>query len=384
VGDRMIYFDNAATTFPKPKEVYDAIMEAMKEYGANPGRSGHKLALKMSREIYKTRELLAQLFNVSNPMNIIFTGNCTDSLNIAIKGLLKEGDHVITTSMEHNSVLRPLHALKKKGVDVTIVQADNMGRINPEDIRRSIKDNTKLIATTHVSNLTGTILPVEEIGKIAKDNGIYYLVDAAQSAGVYDIDVEKMNIDFLAFPGHKSLLGPQGTGGLYIREGIDVEEMKQGGTGSASHLLDQPHICPDRYESGTLNGPGIVGLGAGVNYILREGIERIRKHEIKLTKHFMEEVLKIDKVKVYGPLDIAEHGPVVAINILGADSSEVSYVLDEKYNIATRPGLHCAPLAHKTIGTLEEGVVRFSFGPFNTHEEIDIAIRAIKEITLEL
>lgn len=380
----LIYFDNAATTFPKPKEVYDSIMEAMKEYGANPGRAGHKLALKMSREIYNTRELLAQLFNISNPMNIIFTYNCTDSLNLVIKGLLKEGDHVITTSMEHNSVLRPLHALKKKGVDVTIVKADPMGRVDPEDIKNSIKDNTKLIVTTHISNLTGTILPIKEIGKIARENGIYYLVDGAQSAGVYDIDVEEMNIDFLAFPGHKGLLGPQGTGGLYIREGIDVEEIKQGGTGSASNLLEQPHVCPDRYESGTLNGPGIVGLGAGVDYILKKGIENIRKHEVELTEHFLEEMSKIDKVKIYGPKNVSEQAPVVALNIVGLDSSEVSYILDEKYDIATRPGLHCAPLAHETIGTIEEGVVRFSFGLFNTHEEIEKAVKAIKEITSEI
>jgi cysteine desulfurase/selenocysteine lyase len=380
----LIYFDNAATTFPKPDEVYDSIMEAMREYGANPGRSGHKLALRMGREVYKTRELLAQLFKVPNPMNIIFTSNCTDSLNIVIKGILKEGDHVITTSMEHNSVLRPLYALKSKGVDITIVQADKMGRINPEDIKRSIKDNTKLIVTTHISNLTGTIFPIKEIGKIARENGIYYLVDAAQSAGVYDIDVEEMNIDFLAFPGHKGLLGPQGTGGLYIREGIDVQEIKQGGTGSASHVLEQPHMYPDRYESGTLNGPGIVGLGAGVNYILKKGIKNIREHELQLTKYFLEEVTKIENVKVYGPLNVSEQAPVVAMNIMGMDSSEVSYILDEKYDIATRPGLHCAPLAHKTIGTFEQGVVRFSFGLFNTHQEIDKAVQAIKEISSEL
>lgn len=380
----LIYLDNAATTFPKPEEVYESVMEAMKSYGANPGRSGHKLALQMGRQVYTTRELLAELFNVTNPMNIIFTSNCTDSLNIVIKGLLKQGDHVITTSMEHNSVLRPLYMLKDRGVEVTVVKADSMGRINPEDIKKEIRKNTKLIVTTHISNLTGTILPIEEIGKIAKEKGIYYLVDAAQSAGVYDIDVEKMNIDFLAFPGHKGLLGPQGTGGLYIKEGIEIEEIKQGGTGSFSHILQQPHIYPDRFESGTLNGPGIVGLGAGVSYIKRIGMENIRKHEQDLTRHFMEEVLKIDKVKVYGPLDISQHAPVVAINIGEADSSEISYILDEKYNIAVRPGLHCAPLAHKTIGTFEQGVVRFSFGPFNTHEDIEMSIKAIKEISLEL
>lgn len=380
----MIYFDNAATTFPKPNEVYDSIMKAMKEYGANPGRAGHKLALRMGREVFETRELLAKLFNIDNPMNIIFTSNCTESLNIAIKGLLQKGDHVITTSMEHNSVLRPLFALQKEGVELTIVKGDPMGRINPKDIEKSIKKNTKLIVTTHVSNLVGTIMPIETIGKIARDNGIYYLVDAAQSAGVYDIDVNKMNIDMLAFPGHKGLLGPQGTGGLYIRDGLIIKEIKQGGTGSVSESLEQPNMFPDRYESGTLNGPGIVGLGAGIKYILEKGIENIRKHEEELTQHFIEEALKIDKIKVYGPLNVKEQGSVVAINIGHEDSSEVSFLLDENYDIAVRSGLHCAPMAHRTIGTFEQGVVRFSFGPFNTHEEIELGIKALKEISLEI
>lgn len=379
----MIYFDNAATSFPKPEKVYDSIMKVMKEYGANPGRSGHKLALKLGREIFETRETIAKLFNIKNPMNLIFTSNCTESLNIGIKGILEKGDHVITTSMEHNSVLRPIKALEKLGIEVTIVDGDSKGRIDPLHIEESIKENTKLIVTTHISNLTGTIMPIHTIGKIAKENGVYYLVDGAQSAGVYDIDVEKMNIDMLAFPGHKGLLGPQGTGGLYIKEGLDIREMGQGGTGSTSHLLEQPDIRPDRYESGTPNGPGIIGLGAGVEYILEKGIDKIRIHEEELTKHFIEEVTKIDKVKVYGPLDTKYQAAVVPLNIGDLDSSELSYILDQNYDIEVRPGLHCAPLAHKTIGTFEQGVVRFSFGPFNTHEEIELGIKAIKEISKE-
>ncbi|NLJ98182.1 MAG: aminotransferase class V-fold PLP-dependent enzyme [Tissierellia bacterium] len=379
----MIYFDNAATSFPKPEMVYDSIMKVMKEYGANPGRSGHKLALKLGREIFETRETIAKLFNIKNPMNLIFTFNCTESLNIGIKGILEKGDHVITTSMEHNSVLRPIKALEKLGIEVTIVDGDSKGRIDPLHIEESIKENTKLIVTTHISNLTGTIMPIHTIGKIAKENGVYYLVDGAQSAGVYDIDVEKMNIDMLAFPGHKGLLGPQGTGGLYIKEGLDIREMGQGGTGSTSHLLEQPDIRPDRYESGTPNGPGIIGLGAGVEYILEKGIDKIRIHEEELTKHFIEEVTKIDKVKVYGPLDTKYQAAVVPLNIGDLDSSELSYILDQNYDIEVRPGLHCAPLAHKTIGTFEQGVVRFSFGPFNTHEEIELGIKAIKEISKE-
>lgn len=380
----MVYFDNAATSYPKPKIVYDKIMEAMTEYGANPGRSGHKKALAISRGIFETRVQLSKLFNIKDPLNIIFTLNCTEALNIAIKGILKPGDHVITTSMEHNSVLRPIVYLGKLGVENTIVQGDSKGRINPQDIEDSIRPNTKLIVTTHISNLTGTIMDVETIGKIAKKHNILYLVDGAQAAGVYDIDVNAMNIDMLAFPGHKGLLGPQGTGGLYIREGVELTEMFQGGTGSVSHSLVQPDVLPDKFESGTPNGPGIVGLGAGVKYIMEVGIDNIRRKEEELTKHFIDEAAKIEGVKLYGTLEIGSHAPVVALNIKDADSSEISYILDEKYDIAVRPGLHCAPLAHKTIGTFEQGVVRFSFGYENTHEEIEYAIKALKEIAREV
>lgn len=380
----MLYFDNAATTFPKPEVVYTSIMEAMRGYGANPGRSGHKLALKASRGIYDTRELICKIFNVKNPMNIILTFNATESLNIGIKGILKPGDHVITTSMEHNSVLRPIKYLEKFGIESTIIEADEKGRINVLDIEKSIKSNTKLIVNTHVSNLTGTIMPIEDIGRVARNNGIIYMVDAAQSAGVYDIDIEKMNIDILAFPGHKGLLGPQGTGGLYIREDLKLEGFMQGGTGSASHSLIQPDIFPDKFESGTANAPGIVGLGAGIKYILDRGINTIREYEESLTEHFIEEAKKIDGIKLYGPLNIKEQGAVVALNIKDADSSEVSYILDQEYDIAVRPGLHCAPLAHKSIGTLEQGAVRFSFGIFNSHEEIELSIKALRDIAKEV
>ncbi|MDR7854981.1 aminotransferase class V-fold PLP-dependent enzyme [Tissierella sp.] len=380
----MIYFDNAATSFPKPKIVYDEIMNAMVGYGANPGRSGHKLALQASRGVFGTRETISKLFNIKSPMNVVLTFNCTESLNMAIKGVLKPGDHVITTSMEHNSVLRPIVSLEKLGIKNTIVQGDSFGRINPEDIKNCIRPNTKLIVTTHISNLTGTIMDIGAIGEIAKSHGILYLVDGAQSAGVYNIDVDKMNIDMLAFPGHKGLLGPQGTGGLYIREGIEITETFQGGTGSISHSLVQPDVMPDKFESGTPNAPGIVGLGAGIKHIMKIGIDTIREKEEALTKHFIEEARKIVGVKLYGTLEMGSHAPVVALNVKEADSSEVSYILDEEYNIAVRPGLHCAPLAHKTIGTFEQGVVRFSFGYENTHEEIDFAIKALKDIAKEV
>ena len=375
----MIYFDNAATTYPKPKIVYDEIMDAMINYGANPGRSGHKLALKASREVFETRQLLSRFFNTGNPMNIIFTFNCTESLNIGIKGILKSGDHVITTSMEHNSVLRPIQYLSKIGVESTIVNANSEGLINPIDIENAIKANTKLIVTTHISNLVGSITPIGEIGAIAKKQGIYYLVDAAQSAGVYDIDVKKMNIDILAFPGHKSLLGPQGTGGLYINDDLDIESIFQGGTGSDSGSMIQPNVRPDKFESGTINSPGVIGLGAGIRYIMDKGIDSIRYHEEELTKYFIRGIEKIEGIKIYGPLTDRQ-GPVVSLNVKDIDSSEIAYILDDEYNIAVRPGLHCAPLAHKTIDTLNQGSVRFSFGIFNTYEEIDYAIKSLKKI----
>lgn len=380
----MIYLDNAATTYPKPEEVYQAMLESMKEFGANPGRSGHKLALKAGRAIYETRELLSKLFNIENPMNIIFTSNATEGLNLGIKGILKSGDHIITTSMEHNSVLRPLKALENIGVETTIIQCDKTGMIDINDIEKNIRQNTKMIITTHASNVTGTLFPIDEISKIAHKNGLLYMVDAAQTAGVYNIDVKNMDIDILVFPGHKSLLGPQGTGGIYIRDGIDVMQMKEGGTGSKSESLIQPEMLPDKFESGTPNTPGIVGLGAGIKFILKTGIDNIRKHEEELTEYFIEELKKIDKVKIYGPCDVKKQAPVVSINLGEEDSSEVSYILDRVFNIAVRPGLHCAPLAHKTIGTFEQGVVRFSIGYFNTHKDIEEAVKAVREIAKEV
>lgn len=376
----MIYLDNAATSYPKPEEVYEAVMYNMKSSGANPGRSGHQLALEAGRGIFRTRELIADLFNIDNPMQIIFTSNATDSLNLAIKGVLKKGDHVVTSSMEHNSVLRPITTLEKIGVENTIIQCNSDGSLTPEDIKAAIKNNTKMIVLTHASNVVGTLMPIEEVGKIAKEAGLLFLVDASQTAGVYDIDVKKMNIDLLALPGHKSLLGPQGTGILYIREGIDVAHFKEGGTGSKSEELTQPEMMPDRYESGTPNTPGIVGLGAGIEFILKEGLDKIRNHEKELTKYFIEELKKIEMVKVYGPKDADRQGAVVSINIGDEDSSEIAFILDKVFNIAVRSGLHCAPMAHKTIGSFEQGTVRFSIGYFNTKEDIDKAIEAIVDI----
>lgn len=380
----MYYLDNAATTFPKPQEVYDKIYSVMTEYGANPGRSGHKLAIKAAREIYATRDNLSRFFNVENPFNIVFTSSTTESLNIAIQGALKPGDHIITTSMEHNSVLRPIKELEKIGVEHTIIWANKLGQIDPNKIKDAIKENTKMIATTHISNLTGTIIPIEKIAKIAKEYEIIYLVDAAQSAGVYDIDIRKIGIDLLAFPGHKSLLGPQGTGGLYIRDGLEIASLMQGGTGSDSHSLTQPTTMPDKFESGTPNTLGIIGLGEGIKFINKTGISNIRKHEEELTEHFIREASKIDGLIMYGPKSTDLQAAVVALNFDNMDSSELAYILNEEFDIYVRPGLHCAPLAHKTIGTLEQGAVRFSFGFFNNHEDIEYSIKALNKIKKEL
>ncbi len=376
----MIYLDNAATSYPKPEVVYDAVLEGMKEYGANPGRSGHKLALEAGRAIFKTRDLVAKLFGIDNLMQIIFTSNATDSLNLAIKGVLKEGDHVITSSMEHNSVLRPIKALEAKGVENTIIMCNEDGSLDPKDIKDAIKSNTKLIALTHASNVTGTLMPIEGVSKIAKEAGVLFLLDAAQTAGIYDINVKEMNIDLLALPGHKGLMGPQGTGILYIREGLDVMHFKEGGTGSRSEDLTQPTMLPDRHESGTPNTPGIIGLGAGVQFILDEGIDKIRNHEKELTSYFINQLKEIDKVKIYGPQDAEKQGAVVSINIGEEDSSEIAFILDDVFNIAVRSGLHCASMAHTTLGTLDQGTIRFSMGYFNTKEDIDAALEAIKNI----
>ncbi len=376
----MIYLDNAATTFPKPQSVYESIMRAMTVYGANPGRGSHAMAIEGAKIIYETRELLAELFNLDDPMKAIFTFNATDSLNIAIKGILNTGDHVVTTEMEHNSVLRPIKELEKSGIENTIVKCSLDGEINLDDLESAIRDNTKLIVTTHVSNLTGTIFPIEEIGKICNKYNILYLLDASQSAGVLNIDIKEFNIDFLAVPGHKGLLGPQGTGALLINNDIELKRLKEGGTGSLSSSLEHPNFYPDKLEAGTHNLPGIAGLNAGLKYILNRGIKSIYSHEKNLLDTLITELRKNSKIKIYGPKSIEHRIGVVPINIIGMDSSEVANILDTEYNIAVRPGLHCAPLAHKAIGTEKLGAVRFGIGPFNNISDIRAAVKALNEI----
>lgn len=377
----MIYLDNAATTFPKPEAVYDAVMDCMKNYCANPGRSGHKLAMKSAREIYDARENIAKLFNIDNPMNIVFTNNATDSLNLAIKGIVNSGDHIITTSMEHNSVIRPIKALEKLGIENTIVQCDKDGFLDVKDLEKAIKPNTKLIVTTHASNVCGTLIDIKTVSEIAKLHNILYLVDASQTAGVYNIDLKEVYADMLAAPGHKGLLGPQGPGILYIREGLNINILKEGGTGSKSEDLFQPDLFPDKYESGTHNTPGIAGLNEGVKFILKEGINKIKEHEEELCRYMLERLNEVPNIKIYGTKDANKRASVIAVNIGNMDSGEITFLLDNEYDIATRSGIHCAPLAHKTLGTFEQGAVRFSMGYFNTKEEIDKAIEALKEIS---
>ncbi|HHT64631.1 MAG: aminotransferase class V-fold PLP-dependent enzyme [Caldicoprobacterales bacterium] len=379
----MIYMDNAATTWPKPRSVIRAVVGCMEKYGANPGRSGHKMAVQAGQILLYTREMLCELFHLHDPFQIIFTYNCTDSLNLAIKGSVLPGDHVITTSMEHNAVIRPLKEMEKHGLELTIVQGSPEGCIDPDDIKAAIQPHTKLIVTSHASNVTGTVIPIEQIGKIARSCGIPYLVDAAQTAGVLPIDLSRLPVDMMAFPGHKGLLGPQGTGGLYIHPKIKLRSIREGGTGSQSESVFQPDMLPDKHESGTINTPGIAGLGAGVRQILKEGQSKITSHENRLGKLFIEALSHLKAIQVYGPGDQSKRTGIVSVNIGNKDSAEVANLLDERYDIAVRGGLHCAPLAHQTIGTLQQGSVRFSYGVFNRLDEVKSCIKALEEISRE-
>lgn len=379
----IIYLDNAATSFPKPPQVVEAIVSFLAKVGANPGRSGHRLSVEAGRIVYETREALAQLFSISDPLRIVFGHNATEMLNLVLTGFLCPGDHVITSSMEHNSVMRPLRAMEKNGVEISVVKCSPEGLLDLADLERAIRPNTRLIVLNHASNVTGTILPIREAGKLARQYGAYLLVDAAQTAGAYPINVEADSIDFLAFTGHKSLLGPTGTGGLYIGPRVPLEKLKplkRGGTGSRSELEEQPDFLPDKYESGTLNAAGLAGLGAGVRFILEIGVEEIRRHELKLTALLLEGLSSIERVRLYGPADLSLRVGIVSFNLEGLAPSDVALALDEEFGVMCRPGLHCAPSAHKTTGTFPEGTVRFSVGFFNTAEEIEKAVEAVREI----
>lgn len=378
----MIYFDNAATTIKKPECVMKAVADAMGSLG-NSGRGAHGGALSASRIIYDTRVALAQLFGAESPERIAFTANSTQALNMAIKGALEPGDHVITTALEHNSVLRPLYELEDRGVELTILPADPLGNICYEDFEKEIRPNTRAIVTTHGSNLTGNLLDIERIGAIARTHGLLYIVDASQTAGVFDIDVQKMGNAILCFTGHKGLLGPQGTGGLYVREGLTLRPILSGGSGVQTYLRSHPPQMPTALEAGTLNGHGIAGLGAAVRWIQNKGLDVIRAKEQALMRQFYEVVREIPGITVYGDFGTYNRCAIVSLNIRDYDSGEVSDALSEEYGIATRPGAHCAPLMHRALGTVEQGAVRFSFSHYNTKEEIMIAVSALRELAQE-
>lgn len=378
----MIYFDNAATTLRKPECVVQAVTEAMCTMG-NSGRGAHSNSLHTSRTVYEARAVLADLFHAERPERIAFTANSTQGLNMAIKGMLKPGDHVITSALEHNSVLRPLYEMEKAGVQLTILPADDKGNISYEDLEAAIRPDTKAVITTHGSNLTGNLLDAERIGKIARNHGLLYILDASQTAGVFEIDVQKMNIDILCFTGHKGLLGPQGTGGIYVREGVEIKPLLSGGSGVQTYLREHPVQMPTALEAGTLNGHGIAGLKAAVEYIRETGLDTIRKKEQDLMWEFYNLVRQIPGITVYGDFEKKERCPVVALNVRDYDSGEVSDALASQYGIATRPGAHCAPLMHEALGTVKQGAVRFSFSHYNTMEEVDTAVKALQELAQE-
>ncbi len=376
----VIYFDNAATSWPKPPEVASAIIDHARDAGGNPGRAGHRMSIAAARLIEDTRDLLAALVNAPDSSQMVFTLNATHALNIALHGLLRPGDHVVTTSMEHNSVMRPLHDLAAGGVEVSVVACGVDGALDLDDVRRAMRPGTRLLVTTHASNVVGTLLPVAELGALARAHGARYLVDAAQTAGVVPIDVEAMGIDLLAFPGHKGLLGPTGTGGLYIREGVTLTPLVRGGTGSDSASEVQPEFLPDVHESGTLNVAGIAGLGASLRFLSEIGVDTVRAHELRLVARLVEAASDIPGITILGPRDQVRQCGVVSFTIAGATPSEVAQLLDDSFGILARAGLHCAPSAHRTIGTFPDGTVRFSVGWFNTDLEIDASVAALRQI----
>jgi len=379
--ERIIYFDNAATSWPKPVNVYRRMDEFIRKWGANPGRAGHRMAIGAERIIEETRYQIARFFGIQDYRRVIFTLNCTDSLNIGIKGLLRKGDHVITTYLEHNSVSRPLEGLVKKGlISVTRVRHNEEGFVNLEELSQAFTPQTRLVVVVHGSNVIGSLQPVREIGKIVRGKGAILMVDAAQTAGVIPIDVERDNVDLLAFPGHKALFGPPGTGGLYVGPKVGLQPWREGGSGVDSESELQPEELPFKLEGGTINTVGVAGLEAGIAFIQKEGIEKIRQHEMELTQYLLQKLSEMKKVRIYGSRDGEMRIGTVSFNIEGLSPAEVGAILDESFGIACRTGLHCAPYTHRKLGTFPEGTVRFSLGYFNTREEIDFAINSLAQI----
>jgi cysteine desulfurase family protein len=378
----MIYFDNAATSWPKPDAVCAAISDCFRDAGGNPGRSGHRMSIAAARIIENAREALAELFNAENPSCIVFTQNATHALNLALYGLLHPGDHVVTTSIEHNSVMRPLRHLESLGVEVTVVDSRQDGTLDLDSFEGALRPTTRLLVTTHASNVIGTLVPVGALAAMARKHGIPYLVDASQTAGSIPIDVQEIGVDLLAFSGHKGLLGPTGTGGLYVREGIVLAPLMRGGTGSDSAYETQPEFLPDIYESGTLNVAGIAGLAAGVRFLSEIGIESVNTHELKLVAQFLAGASEIPGIILYGARNAALQCGVISFNVAEAMSSEIGLILDQSFGIMARTGLHCAPSAHRTLGTFPTGTVRFGLGWFNTPAEVNLALEALREIAV--
>jgi len=381
--DKIIYFDNAATSYPKPEGVIQAMALFSHEVGANPGRSGHRLSIEAGRIVYQARERVTQLFGHADSSRVIFGLNATEGINQGLQGLLRPGDHVITSSMEHNSVMRPLRALEKEGVAVTVVVCSPEGFLDPQDVRRAIKKKTKMVVLNHGSNVVGTLQPLAEVGEICRRQGVLFFVDAAQTAGSVHINMEGEKIDLLAFTGHKALFGPPGTGGLVVGERVEEKEIipvKKGGTGSRSELEEQPDFLPDLGESGTPNTVGIAGLLAGINFVLKEGVERIRSHELGLTELLLQGLADIPGVTIYGPKNARRQVSTLSFNIQGMAPSEVGWRLDEEFGILCRVGLHCSPSSHRTIGTFPEGTVRFGLGYLNTESEVRQALQAVRQL----
>jgi len=377
----MIYLDNAATSFPKPESVYQALDRFARTDLANPGRAGHKMALAAERALDDCRHLLNQFFHGEGPERFIFTLNCTDALNMAFKGVLIEGDHVITSDLEHNSVSRPLRQMELDGrITLTRVKADSGGTIDPNDIRRAIITPTRLVALTHASNVLGTVQPIAEVGAIGREHGLLFLVDAAQTAGVLPIDTKAMNIDLLAFPGHKSLLGPTGTGALYVGPRAQVRAWREGGTGGDSSSETQAPEFPYFLEGGTPNVLGVAGLAAGIKYVQEQGMARIHAHEVKLMERLWRRLDEIPQYEVFGHRDLARRVGALSFRTHVLPAPEVGGILDQAFEVAVRPGLHCAPYIHRSLGTFPEGTVRVSPGPFSTEQDIDHLARALSEI----
>ena len=379
---KRVYLDNGATSYPKAPGVAEAMSDYILKNGANVGRGAYESSFEAENIVFETRELLSELFNSRKSENVVFTKNVTESLNVIIKGALGAGDHAIVSSMEHNAVMRPLNSLAKRGVSFSKVKCSHLGELGPNDIKDLIQPNTKAIVMTHASNVCGTILDLEAVGRVCKEYGLIFIIDAAQTAGFLDIDMDKLNADAIAFTGHKGLLGPQGMGGFVVRDSLakSMDTLIEGGTGSLSDQEIQPEYMPDKLESGTMNIPGIYGLNAALKFIKDTGIKNIRRGELNLVERFLGELKEMDLINIIGRTDVENRTGVVSIDVPTRDNADISYKLYSEYGIATRCGMHCAPSAHQTLGTFPKGTVRFSFSHFNTYEDVDYAVKALGSI----